>query len=181
MVLSTTYSKFGYALDTIFYAVWVLLFAAIMVEVDFPQHIIRDSILMTSGLILWTLLEYILHRFVLHHVEPFKAIHEKHHDSPSALIATSTYVGALSILLTVFLPFLFVFGIIPAISLTSGVVLGYFVYGIWHYGCHAWKITNRIFFGSKKNHAIHHAYYKKYYGVTTQFWDMIFRTNFSRG
>ena len=32
-----------------------------------------------AGLVGWTLIEYLLHRFVLHRVEPFRAWHVEHH------------------------------------------------------------------------------------------------------
>ena len=36
-----------------------------------------------AGLVAWTLLEYVLHRFVLHGVEPFRAWHLAHHRNPT--------------------------------------------------------------------------------------------------
>ena len=42
------------------------------------------------GLVAWTLLEYVLHRFVLHGMQPFQAWHAEHHRRPQALIGTPT-------------------------------------------------------------------------------------------
>ena len=42
------------------------------------------------GILAWTLIEYMLHRLVLHGLQPFKRWHEEHHKRPHALIGTST-------------------------------------------------------------------------------------------
>jgi hypothetical protein len=46
------------------------------------------------GLVAWTLLEYALHRFVLHGLQPFRTWHAEHHRRPRALIGTPTILSA---------------------------------------------------------------------------------------
>jgi hypothetical protein len=43
--------------------------------------------LAATGLATWSLVEYAMHRFVLHGIEPFKTWHAKHHERPTALIS----------------------------------------------------------------------------------------------
>jgi hypothetical protein len=49
----------------------------------------RDSI-MALGLLTWTIVEYGVHRFVLHSVEAVARLHEQHHATPGAYVGTPT-------------------------------------------------------------------------------------------
>ena len=46
-----------------------------------------------TGLVGWSFIEYLLHRFVLHRMQPFKRWHAEHHDRSTALICTSTLLS----------------------------------------------------------------------------------------
>ena len=65
-----------------------------------------------------------------------------------------------------------------ASGLTLGVVAGYLAYALCHHGTHHWRAERRWFKERKLWHALHHRARDKgqCYGVTTTFWDRVFRT-----
>ncbi|MFP4382716.1 MAG: sterol desaturase family protein [Spirochaetia bacterium] len=143
-----------------------------------------------GGLFFWTLIEYLLHRFIFHFhpkTERGKRIsflfHGVHHTQPmekTRLVmppAVSIPLGALF-----FLVFYIVFGLIFSamylmFPVGSGFVLGYIIYDMTHYSLHHIKIKKGYMFRVRKNHMIHHGSTPdKRFGVTGNFWDRIFRT-----
>jgi len=50
-------------------------------------------LLFALGTLIWTLLEYLLHRFVLHGFDPFRRWHQMHHDRPAARILAGPAPG----------------------------------------------------------------------------------------
>src|SRR4051812_46032278 len=60
--------------------------------------------LAAAGLVGWSLVEYLMHRFILHGLEPFKTWHLQHHARPTALISSPTVLSATSIAVLVFAP-----------------------------------------------------------------------------
>ena len=44
------------------------------------------------GALLWTLVEYLLHRYILHHLPYIKEMHEAHHNEQDALVGESRTV-----------------------------------------------------------------------------------------
>src|SRR5512141_2253098 len=63
-------------------------------------------ILMATGLCAWTLLEYLLHRLMLHRVEPFRAWHLQHHLHPDVPMRTPVIFSLMLILPVASLPIL---------------------------------------------------------------------------
>lgn len=121
--------------------------------------------LLAAGFVLWTAVEYGLHRFVGHTWNtPLKARHLKHHDDPlndgldpkwsavcALLIVTSSMIATW------------------LLSLMGGVVLGYVCYEL----CHWWVHHNDW---RHWRHLSHHANQTGNYGVTTRVWDWALRT-----
>src|SRR3546814_8973355 len=81
-------------------------------------------------------MEYVLHRYVLHGIEPFKGWHEEHHKRPFALIGTSTLASLLLFAVLVFLPLGFVAGKWLALAATMGVMIGYLLFVTVHPASH---------------------------------------------
>ena len=142
------------------------------------------------GMAAWTPLEYLLHRFVLHGLEPFSRWHALHHDRPTALICSPTVLSASLLLGLVFLPIGLLSDRWSAMGLTLGLVLGYQAYALTHHllhhsavrrhGQHA-SVPNgrwqRWLAQRKRWHALHHhSAPPKYFGVTTDFWDRLLGT-----
>lgn len=140
------------------------------------------------GLFVWTLTEYIMHRFVFHYAPPDKPwaqrlhfiFHGVHHDYPSDAkrlvlppsvsipLATGFYF-----LFNAILPADYIFGFFP------GFILGYLFYDISHYAIHHFNFKGNLWKKIKQHHMLHH--YQdpdKGYGVSSPFWDKVFRSDF---
>jgi len=134
------------------------------------------------GLLSWTLIEYALHRFVLHGLPPFSAWHAAHHRRPTALISTPTLLSATLITILVFLPSLILEGLWRGGALALGVLTGYFAYSVMHHATHHWHADNAWFKRRQRWHALHHRPIGQpgHYGVTSEFWDYVFGTHNAR-
>lgn len=142
-----------------------------------------------AGIFFWTFAEYLLHRYVFHYVSENKAwqrihyvTHGYHHEYPrdshrlfmpplpGAIIAAA-FLGLFSI------PALF----IPALAgyslvFTAGFVNGYLIYSLVHFATHRFK-PPRLFRVLWTHHALHHYKHQdRAFGVSSPFWDHIFRT-----
>ncbi|MDR3370883.1 sterol desaturase family protein [Rhodoferax sp.] len=127
-----------------------------------------------AGLLMWTLIEYAMHRFVFHGMEPFQSLHAEHHRRPLALIATPTLVSVTLIAVLVWLPATLTGGFWLGSGAALGVTLGYFIYGVIHHGVHHWRVKNAWMRHCKRQHAIHHHNPRINYGVTMLWWDRTF-------
>lgn len=137
------------------------------------------------GILMWTLLEYVVHRYVFHY-EPKTRIgkglhfivHGVHHDYPNDA-SRLVLPPVISLPMAVLFYFLFEFsfrGFAPAVS--AGFGLGYVCYDTIHYATHHFAMKNRIGLWLKQYHLRHH--YKDDeagFGVSSPLWDYVFRTN----
>ena len=131
-----------------------------------------------TGLATWTLLEYVLHRWVFHRVAWFRTRHSEHHQDPKAFIGTPTWMSIAAMGAFVLLPSVWMWGAAIGCSFTAGLSLGYLVYAAAHYGAHHAHFAPGTYLSRlKRRHAIHHhAGSESNFGVTTQFWDRVFGT-----
>jgi len=178
-LLTTGHGKAGYLADFIVYAVAataLALLLAIVAPYERRTEILAFALL---GLAAWTLVEYVLHRFVLHGMQPFRAWHAEHHRRPRALIATARILSAALIAALVFLPVLVLSDLWRAAALAFGLLTGYMVYAIVHHATHHWRAETAWLRRIKRHHALHHSPVAAAarYGVTSALWDIVFRTN----
>jgi sterol desaturase/sphingolipid hydroxylase (fatty acid hydroxylase superfamily) len=138
-----------------------------------------------AGVLLWTLIEYLLHRFVFHFTPHGKMqedlsflIHGIHHDYPwdaDRLVmppAVSLSVGAL-----LYLPIMFVAGPVYFGVAFAGTALGYVWYDLAHYAFHHIKPRTALGRYLRSYHLIHHfKTHTRRYGVSTPLWDYVFGT-----
>ena len=138
----------------------------------------------------WTLVEYLLHRFVLHGLAPFNRWHAEHHRRPTALIASPTLLSATLFATLAALPVWLWLGAWPACALVFGLVSGYLAYGLTHHATHHALPFTLPFIGTrgawlsrrKRWHALHHAtligalHPSGHFGVISGFWDQVFGT-----
>lgn len=66
--------------------------AALLLGAPGPAWPLLATVL--AGYPMWSVMEYALHRFVLHGMQPFRGMHELHHMRPGARIGTPTVPGA---------------------------------------------------------------------------------------
>jgi len=140
-----------------------------------------------AGGSIWTLLEYVLHRFVLHGLRPFSRWHAEHHSRPSALIASPSLFSAALFATLAALPGWLVLGAWPACALTFGLMTGYLAYGLTHHATHhppPWLRRRSLWLLRRRRwHAMHHgaaaaggASKQGNFGVSTGLWDHVFGT-----
>ena len=141
------------------------------------------------GLLVWTLTEYVLHRFLFHWMPPGKlgermhfVFHGVHHDYPSdskRLVMVPTISIPLAALF--FFLFKFLLGGIMVFPFFAGFLSGYLFYDMVHYAIHHYNFKSKFWLDLKHYHMLHH--YKDMnngYGVSSKFWDLIFRTTFQK-
>ena len=137
-----------------------------------------------AGLLLWTLTEYVIHRWAFHY-HPTSAfgkkihflVHGVHHDYPRD--ATRL---VMPLLVSIPLAILFYFAFKMAFTefhyaVFSGFMLGYVAYDFIHYATHHMKMETGIGRFLKRYHLKHH-YNDEHtaYGVSTPLWDYVFGT-----
>jgi len=137
-----------------------------------------------AGLLLFTFLEYVFHRFVYHSGEDYMAeenwqykVHGVHHDHPK-----DKDILAMPIPLGILLGLVF-FGIFWLLLHTNafffwpGFFVGYAAYLYIHYIIHTRKPPQNTFRVLWDHHNLHHYIYDdKAYGVSSPLWDVIFGT-----
>jgi cyclopropane-fatty-acyl-phospholipid synthase len=170
------HGKAAYGADFALYLSAVVAIAALLVVAAPPDRWLASLSLAVLGIGSWTMIEYLLHRFVLHGVAPFKAWHDEHHQRPTALICAPTILSASLILGLVFLPSLALGGVWDACALTLGMLTGYVLYAVTHHATHHWRARSTWLANRKRWHALHHHHAGQLggYGVTTAFWDHVF-------
>lgn len=143
--------------------------------------------LLLAGVLLWTLLEYVLHRYVFHSAAgttfetKLKAflVHGYHHEFPNdkwRLVAPplmswslGAAVGAIYYVL---------FGVDHAWPLFSGTAVGYLAYDWIHYYTHHFRPRGGVGAYLRRYHLEHH--FKDattHYGITSPLWDFVFGTH----
>ena len=89
-----------------------------------------------AGLVLWTLMEYALHRIALHRMPYFSPMHGLHHAAPLAFIGTPDLDERIHTRPHHLCPAWLCFGFNVADGLTVGVMFGYWWYGVVHHVIH---------------------------------------------
>lgn len=134
-----------------------------------------------SGMVFWTFMEYMLHRFLGHEWlfrNKFRKEHQKHHHvrnyfaSVMDKFLTSFIFGSLTLVITYYL-----LGKIESIVFTTGFILMYLFYEYVHRSLHVKAPTTELGKKLRKHHFYHH-FNDEYMnqGVTTRFWDRLFGT-----
>lgn len=176
--LSVEHGKLGYWSDFAFYGVAVAVLSGWVIFVSRRGHGVESAALVLLGLACWTLIEYLIHRFLLHGFPPFSVWHERHHSRPAALVSAPTVLSASLLAALVFLPALALGGLWAASALSLGVLAGYLTYSIVHHATHHWRAESASSKRRKLWHAMHHreAADGCCYGVTSRLWDHVFAT-----
>ena len=138
-----------------------------------------------AGLGLWTLMEYVIHRFSFHFAPGGRLgvmfaymIHGVHHAYPED---HRRWVMPPIVSLPIGLGLYFIFS--PLFGryinpLAAGVALGYLVYDLTHYVIHRGRVKSRIGRFLRSHHMQHHySTPERRFGVSSPFWDYVFRTH----
>lgn len=145
--------------------------------------------LLIGGIFAWSVAEYLLHRFIFHYPAKTKfgkkihfIFHGVHHDYPSDS-KRLVMPPSVSIPLAVIFYFIFraVFGPVTMLPFFAGFIGGYLFYDMTHYAIHHFNMHSKFWIAIKNHHMKHHYQNEdKGYGVTSPFWDLIFRTDFKK-
>lgn len=137
-----------------------------------------------SGIFLWTLTEYSLHRWIFHY-EPRTnwgkrlhfLMHGVHHDYPRD---PTRLVMPLAISIPLGILFYSIFWFVAPLhhfGLFAGFAFGYLSYDMIHYASHHFVMTGRVGRFIKMYHMRHHFNDSHTgYGVSSPLWDIVFRT-----
>lgn len=140
------------------------------------------------GFLLWSILEYLLHRF-LFHLEPasdsdfqitmhffFHGLHHKVPFDTGRLVFPPMVAGVLAGILLYALQTLFPPGVSTAMF--AGILLGYVCYDLMHYYMHHGNPPEGSYLQSMKSyHSMHHFHdHNLGYGITSKVWDYFFQT-----
>jgi 4-hydroxysphinganine ceramide fatty acyl 2-hydroxylase len=181
------------ALSKVHFMVPVYLFVPVILGSTYLAFFVKNLGFFTYfeffflGLFVWTLTEYIMHRFVFHYVPKNKLglrlhfiFHGVHHDYPSdakrLVLPPSVSIPlatAFYFLFDAILPANYIFGFFP------GFILGYLFYDISHYAIHHFNFKGNIWKKIKQHHMLHHYQSPdRGYGVSSPLWDKIFGSDF---
>ena len=141
------------------------------------------------GLIVWTLTEYVMHRFIFH-FQPSSEFGKKmhfifhgvHHDYPRdkkrLVLPPSVSIPLAALFYYMFSQFL---SHQLLLAFFPGFLLGYLIYDMLHYAMHHYNFKSGIMKKVKQHHMVHHYDEPtKGYGVSSSLWDIILRTGFEK-
>ncbi len=172
--------KFGYYCEFFLCPAFAVALVA-WVATHLPTSAWPDwAITAVAGIAAWTLVEYLMHRFVFHRVPFVRDMHEQHHERHDELVGTPAWIS-LPAMAVVGVGLIGVFGLEAGSALTTGLTLGYWWYIGVHHILHHWRIPNHGYaFRLKRRHALHHHFDESAnFGVTSGFWDYVFGTTVS--
>lgn len=141
-------------------------------------------VMVLFGLLVFTLLEYLFHRFVYHSGDDYKdqknwqyKVHGVHHTYPVQKDLLALPIPLAIVVASAFF-FLFYW---PLGHLNffffPGFLLGYAGYLFVHFKVHTSRPPNNMLKYLWKHHHIHHYKYEnKAFGVSSPFWDLVFNT-----
>lgn len=154
-----------------------------IVEVQIKEIIL----LYFAGALLWTFMEYLIHRFAFHFeaktdfskrlVFIFHGIHHDHPNDRLRLVMPPSVSVPLGIIF--YSAFHYIIGVDFASPLFAGFATGYLAYDMIHFGSHHFAIKSKFFMKIKTHHMKHH--FKdpnRGYGVSSPLWDYIFQTEY---
>ena len=182
------------ALSKVHYTVPLYIFLPVIAYFLYKSIIFSLSVtviflLVIIGLIIWSLTEYTLHRFVFHF--PTKSelgkkihflYHGVHHDYPMDS-KRLVMVPTISIPLAVIFYYLLetIFGDVYVAPLFVGFIVGYLFYDLSHYAIHHFNMHGKFWLAIKNHHIKHHFENENLgYGVSSPIWDKIIGTDFSK-
>ena len=177
-LFSVEHSRAAYLADFALLYASIAALAAFLVVTGTREQRGEVASFVLMGLGGWTLIEYLLHRFVLHGLEPFQRWHALHHRRQTDLIYAPTILTVSAVTGLVFLPAWMLGDLSRACALMLGLLIGYVAYSVTHHAVHHWRSGSSWLRRRKRWHSLHHRASQPpgRYGVTTALWDHVFRS-----
>lgn len=171
----------------VFIVLWFILLPAIaIVGTQFASTFWAPAY-GVAGLIVWTVTEYALHRFVFHFESNSQflqrvifIIHGNHHaDSNDPLRNLMPPIISIPVGGLIWVLSIWAFG--PSGTwFLLGFMTGYVGYDLVHYACHQWPMKGRLARMLKVHHMRHHYLHTQgNYAITGMLWDRILQTRIS--
>jgi sterol desaturase/sphingolipid hydroxylase (fatty acid hydroxylase superfamily) len=136
------------------------------------------------GVLSWTLLEYVIHRYVFHYQPKTRwgkllhfIMHGVHHDYPNdATRLVMPPIISVPLAVLFYALFFLTLGRFAPPAL-AGFGFGYVCYDTIHYATHHFSMKRRVWRWLKQYHLRHH-YHDDHagYGVSSPLWDYVFKT-----
>lgn len=126
------------------------------------------------GIFFFTLIEWSVHKYLFHKWPSIiQQGHFDHHRNPTGYYTVPFFTtGIIVLTLLVILP-----GTVSVVyGFVSGLLFGHIIYGLFHHYLHRYHFRAGYFRVLQNHHDLHHADESCNYGVTSGFWDRIFRT-----
>lgn len=146
----------------------------------------RLPYMMVAGVLFWTFLEYVLHRFLFHMKTTsfwgntfhyvLHGFHHKHPMDGSRLVMPPAMAAPIVVIIWLLMGD-WMAAYADKLVLYGGTILAYVCYDLTHYFLHFGTPFNLQIRQLKRYHMIHH--FKDHsngYGITSRFWDWIFST-----
>ncbi|MEO5683036.1 MAG: sterol desaturase family protein [Chitinophagaceae bacterium] len=194
---STRMFKNGFmeSLSKVHYTVPLFIYVPIVVVFIYRSFAVKENTLswffiyLLVGAFIWTITEYILHRYIFHFVPKSKwglrlhfIFHGVHHDYPRDAKRLVMPPSA-SIPLALLFYFLF-WWLVPTHMMDAffaGFLIGYLFYDMAHYAIHHGNFKSGIMKSIKQHHMLHHySDSSKGYGVSSSLWDIFFQSGFDK-
>lgn len=175
---------------TVFYTLYAFVVLAFALR---SSHPVAAIIFYSAGVPVWTLVEYLFHRFVLHgRFAPGKGIvrkflherldplHWEHHAHPFDGHHINGELQDLLPLFFVAAPVSYIAPLYTLPVLLAGVVQSYVVEEWVHHSVHFYNFRSPYFRYIKRHHFYHHSPkgMGEGYGLTNGFWDIVFKTRY---
>ena len=148
---------------------------SIATTIFFNKNIKYNKVFYIYTPILWTLQEFIAHKYLLHFI--FYKIHNKHHKNTQD--TSKLYIPILFTQSFALINFLFYYKIftfdVAVINLSSNIYC-YLLFEYTHWFSHFSKDKNNLLVNLKSYHKIHHNKNNVNYGFTSATWDIIFNS-----
>jgi sterol desaturase/sphingolipid hydroxylase (fatty acid hydroxylase superfamily) len=146
--------------------------------------VVMVGALFVAGILVWTLLEYVIHRYVFHYQPKTRlgrqlhfVVHGVHHDYPQdATRLVMPPAVSIPVAIVFYVLSVLVFGRF-AQTIFAGMLFGYVCYDCIHYATHHFALKGRLGLWLKQYHMRHH-YQDDHagYGISSPLWDYVFGT-----
>ena len=142
-----------------------------------------EAVLFIGGVLLWSLFEYIMHRYLFHMiVESDRAkkfvytLHGVHHEYPRD--KERLFMPPVPSIIVACVISSIMYGLMSwkALAFFPGFLFGYILYGSMHYAIHAFAPPKWLKALWRNHHLHHYKAPEKGFGVSSVLWDLVFKT-----
>lgn len=162
-------SRLGYYAD--FVIVPAIIFGLLMWNM--PMGMFLAAVF---GFVAWTLVEYVIHRWLFHRMPVLRREHDRHHKDPTGYVAAASAI-TIPLLMFAWMTCRLLLGNELGDVASIGFLLGYLTYIAVHDQFHHSHIRpGDWLYLAYHRHAVHHRGFEKNYGVIVPWWDIVFKT-----